>query len=187
MTLADGRVVHGNRPGTVGLPLPGTRVRMVDPATAAELPVGVEGMILVSGPQVMVGYLNRPEATAAVLKDGWYTTGDLGVVDADGFLTITDRLSRFSKIGGEMVPHMAVESAILEVTGADEQTRGRHVAARPQAGRAACGRCTPIWALPADEICRRLQHPGCPGSGFPRPTISSRSRRCRFWARARST
>jgi acyl-[acyl-carrier-protein]-phospholipid O-acyltransferase/long-chain-fatty-acid--[acyl-carrier-protein] ligase len=122
MKLADGRVVHGNRPGTVGLPLPGTAVKVVDVASGAELPPGTEGMILVAGPQVMVGYLNRPEATAKVLKDGWYTTGDLGVLDTEGFLKITDRLSRFSKIGGEMVPHMAIESAIQDVTGTDEQS-----------------------------------------------------------------
>ena len=94
------------------MPLPGTAIKTVDPETGADLPRGTEGMILVKGPQVMVGYLNRPEATAKVLKDGWYTTGDLGYLDADGFLKITDRLSRFSKIGGEMVPHLGVESAI---------------------------------------------------------------------------
>src|SRR5262249_42106416 len=78
MTVADGRVVHGYRAGTVGLPLPGTSVKAVDPVTGADLPPGTEGMIVVSGPQVMVGYLNRPDATAKVVKDGWYTTGDLG-------------------------------------------------------------------------------------------------------------
>jgi acyl-[acyl-carrier-protein]-phospholipid O-acyltransferase / long-chain-fatty-acid--[acyl-carrier-protein] ligase len=121
MTLGDGRVVHGNREGTVGLPLPGTAVKTVDPETGADLPAGTEGMILVSGPQVMVGYLNRPEETAKVLKDGWYTTGDLGVIDADGFLKITDRLSRFSKIGGEMVPHLKIEEALQEGSGASER------------------------------------------------------------------
>ncbi len=118
----DGRTVPGNRLGSVGMPLPGTAVKAVDHDTGADLPRGTEGLILVSGPQVMVGYLGRPEATAKVLKDGWYTTGDLGYVDDDGFLWITDRLSRFSKIGGEMVPHLRVEAAILEATGADESS-----------------------------------------------------------------
>src|SRR5262249_8109213 len=72
--LGDGRTVPGNKLGTVGLPLPGTAIRTIDPETGADLPRGSEGMILVSGPQVMVGYLNRPDATAKVLKDGWYTT-----------------------------------------------------------------------------------------------------------------
>lgn len=118
--LPGGRMVHGNRLGTVGLPLPGTAIKTVDPETRAELPEGAEGMIAVKGPQVMVGYLDRPEATEQVLKDGWYFTGDIGYVDPDGFLKITDRISRFSKIAGEMVPHLAVESAIMGVAGVDE-------------------------------------------------------------------
>lgn len=118
----DGRMVPGNRLGSVGMPLPGTSVKAVDPETGADLPRGTEGLVLVSGPQVMAGYLGRPEATAKVLKDGWYATGDLGYVDADGFLWITDRLSRFSKIGGEMVPHVRVEAALMEATGTDEST-----------------------------------------------------------------
>lgn len=111
----DGRMVPGNRPGTVGMPVPGTLIRTIDPDTGADLPRGAEGIVCVKGPQIMQGYLNRPDATAQVLRDGWYVTGDLGHLDADGFLSITGRLSRFSKIGGEMVPHERVESAILEV------------------------------------------------------------------------
>jgi acyl-[acyl-carrier-protein]-phospholipid O-acyltransferase / long-chain-fatty-acid--[acyl-carrier-protein] ligase len=116
----DGRKIHGNRLGTVGQPMPGTSVKTVDPDTGADLPRGTEGVLAVKGPQVMIGYLNRPEATAQVKKDGWYTTGDLGYVDPDGFIKITDRLSRFSKIAGEMVPHLGVESAIVAASGADE-------------------------------------------------------------------
>jgi acyl-[acyl-carrier-protein]-phospholipid O-acyltransferase/long-chain-fatty-acid--[acyl-carrier-protein] ligase len=155
MTLGDGRVVHGNRPGTVGLPLPGTAVKIVDPETRAELPPGTEGMITVGGPQVMVGYLNRPEATATVLKGGWYTTGDLGVVDADGFLKITDRLSRFSKIGGEMVPHMAVESAIQEVTGSGELNVAVTALPDPKRGERLCVLYTDL-GMPVDEVHHRL-------------------------------
>jgi acyl-[acyl-carrier-protein]-phospholipid O-acyltransferase/long-chain-fatty-acid--[acyl-carrier-protein] ligase len=120
LTTRDGRTVPGNRLGTVGMPLPGTSVRTVDPETGDVLPRGTEGLVEVKGPQVMVGYLNRPEATAKVLRDGWYSTGDLGMLDADGFLTITDRLSRFSKIGGEMVPHLGVEAALMHAAGVDE-------------------------------------------------------------------
>ncbi len=117
--LPGGRTVYGNRLGTVGLPLPGTAIKTTDPDTGEDLPPGTEGVIAVKGPQVMVGYLNRPEATAAVIRDGWYTTGDIGLVDADGFLKITDRISRFSKIAGEMVPHLKIESAIVEITGVE--------------------------------------------------------------------
>jgi acyl-[acyl-carrier-protein]-phospholipid O-acyltransferase/long-chain-fatty-acid--[acyl-carrier-protein] ligase len=120
VTLPDGRKVHGNRPGTVGRLLPGTAVKTIDPETNEDLPKGTEGLVLVKGPQIMLGYLNRPDATNKVLKDGWYNTGDLGYLDADGFLKITGRLSRFSKIAGEMVPHLGVESAIMEAAGVDE-------------------------------------------------------------------
>jgi acyl-[acyl-carrier-protein]-phospholipid O-acyltransferase/long-chain-fatty-acid--[acyl-carrier-protein] ligase len=120
VVMPDGRTLSGNRLGTVGQPLPGTAVKTIDPETGADLPAGTEGVIAVKGPQVMVGYLNRPEATAQVKKDGWYSTGDLGYVDSDGFLKITDRQSRFSKIAGEMVPHLGVEAAIMEATGVDE-------------------------------------------------------------------
>ena len=78
--------------------------------------------MLVRGPNVMQGYLGRPEKTAEVLRDGWYMTGDIAALDEDGFLQITDRLSRFSKIGGEMVPHIKVEERLHELAGATEQT-----------------------------------------------------------------
>ncbi|RKY06421.1 MAG: hypothetical protein DRP65_11795, partial [Planctomycetota bacterium] len=67
------------------------------------------GLLMVKGPNVMLGYLNMEKESAEVLENGWYNTGDIARVDEDGFLTITDRLSRFSKIGGEMVPHVRVE------------------------------------------------------------------------------
>jgi acyl-[acyl-carrier-protein]-phospholipid O-acyltransferase / long-chain-fatty-acid--[acyl-carrier-protein] ligase len=120
ITLPDGRKVPGNRPGTVGRPLPGTAIKTIDPDTGADLPRGAEGMVLVKGPQIMKGYLGKPDATAKVLRDGWYNSGDLGYLDPDGFLKITGRLSRFSKIAGEMVPHLGVESAVMDAAGVDE-------------------------------------------------------------------
>jgi acyl-[acyl-carrier-protein]-phospholipid O-acyltransferase/long-chain-fatty-acid--[acyl-carrier-protein] ligase len=93
--------------------------------------------MLVKGPNVMTGYLNRPEKTAEVLRDGWYVTGDIAQVDESGFITITDRLSRFSKIGGEMVPHLAIEDeylkglhrtdAVLAVTSIPDEKRGERL------------------------------------------------------------
>lgn len=107
-----------NKPGSVGMALPGTRFRIVDPDTNEELPVGEAGMILIGGCQVMVGYLKDPERTAQALIeiDGkrWYRTGDKGYLDEDGFLTIVDRYSRFAKIGGEMVSLGAVEMRIQD-------------------------------------------------------------------------
>lgn len=102
-------------PGTIGRPVPGVAVRIVDPDTRAPRAEGEEGLIEVKGPNVMKGYLGLPQKTAEVLRDGWYSTGDIGVLDRRGFLRITDRLSRFSKVGGEMVPHGRIEEALQEL------------------------------------------------------------------------
>jgi acyl-[acyl-carrier-protein]-phospholipid O-acyltransferase / long-chain-fatty-acid--[acyl-carrier-protein] ligase len=111
----------GAKRGSIGRPLPGITVRIVDPETKAPRPMGEAGLLLVRGPNVMKGYLNRPEKTAEVLQDGWYNTGDIAEEDIDGFIRITDRLSRFSKIGGEMVPHIKVEDKLHELAGVTEQ------------------------------------------------------------------
>jgi acyl-[acyl-carrier-protein]-phospholipid O-acyltransferase/long-chain-fatty-acid--[acyl-carrier-protein] ligase len=102
----------GNKFGSVGHPIPGVAAKVVDRETGEGPLIGREGMLLVKGPNVMQGYLDQPERTAEVIRDGWYVTGDLAVIDDDGFIFITDRVSRFSKIGGEMVPHLKVEEAI---------------------------------------------------------------------------
>ncbi|MEI6084894.1 MAG: acyl-[ACP]--phospholipid O-acyltransferase [Verrucomicrobiota bacterium] len=111
----------GAKRGKIGHPLPGISVRIVDPDTFQPLPVNQPGLLLVRGPNIMKGYLGKPEKTAEVLRDGWYVTGDIATLDEDGFLQITDRLSRFSKIGGEMVPHIKVEEKLHELAGATEQ------------------------------------------------------------------
>jgi acyl-[acyl-carrier-protein]-phospholipid O-acyltransferase/long-chain-fatty-acid--[acyl-carrier-protein] ligase len=92
----------------------------VDCETEETLPTGSTGLLMVKGPSVMLGYLNDPKETARVIKDGWYNTGDIAKIDKDGFLTITDRLSRFSKIGGEMVPHLSIEQVFLNALDTDE-------------------------------------------------------------------
>jgi acyl-[acyl-carrier-protein]-phospholipid O-acyltransferase/long-chain-fatty-acid--[acyl-carrier-protein] ligase len=80
-------------------------------------PVGEEGLLLVDSPSRMLGYLGQPDRTAKVIHEGSYITGDIARLDEDGFLFITDRLSRFSKIGGEMVPHLKVEQALCSLKG----------------------------------------------------------------------
>ncbi|MCL4782760.1 MAG: MFS transporter [Bryobacterales bacterium] len=107
----------GNRPGTVGQPLPGCMTKVVDPDSFEPLPSGSQGLLLVGGPSRMIGYWKQPGKTAEVLRGDWYITGDIGTVDPDGFITLTDRLSRFSKIAGEMVPLLRVEEAIRELSG----------------------------------------------------------------------
>ncbi len=117
----------GAKRGKIGHPLPGISVRIVDPETLLPVPPGQPGLMLVQGPNVMQGYLGLPAKTSEVLlPDGtenkWYVTGDIAAIDVDGFLQITDRLSRFSKIGGEMVPHGKVEDTLHEAAGTTEQT-----------------------------------------------------------------
>jgi acyl-[acyl-carrier-protein]-phospholipid O-acyltransferase/long-chain-fatty-acid--[acyl-carrier-protein] ligase len=131
----------GTKHGTVGLPIPGVAVRIVDPETKEPLPTGQDGMLLVKGPNRMLGYLNQPERTAQVFHGDWYITGDMAKLDEDGFLSITDRLARFSKVGGEMVPHLLVEELISKscqdasgnaapcvVTGLPDERKGEKLA-----------------------------------------------------------
>ncbi|MCX6996112.1 MAG: AMP-binding protein, partial [Kiritimatiellaeota bacterium] len=118
---AGGVFQAGWKESSVGLPLPGVALKVVDPDTGAVLPPGQPGLLLVRGPNVMLGYLGRPDLTAEVLRDGWYNTGDIARMDADGFVSITDRLSRFSKLGGEMVPHGAIEEELQRGLGLSAQ------------------------------------------------------------------
>jgi len=125
----------GNQPWTVGQPLPGVAVKVVDRLTFAPLPANEEGLVLVKGPNQMQGYLGQPTKTAEALREGWYVTGDIGKFDDGGFLSITDRMSRFSKIGGEMVPHLKLEEAVYAiaagchcaVTGVPDDARGERL------------------------------------------------------------
>lgn len=106
------------RPGSVGLPLPGSAFRIVDPQTYEKLPQGEAGMVLIGGLQVMQGYLGEPDKTKQVLIkiEGvtWYISGDKGYIDSDGFLFLVDRYSRFAKVGGEMISLGTVEATLTE-------------------------------------------------------------------------
>jgi len=120
LMIDDGyRVQIGNKPGTVGLPVPGSSFKIVDPTTFKELPTGEAGMVLIGGTQIMKGYVKNEEKTKEVIKtiDGirWYVTGDKGYLDEDGFLSIVDRYSRFAKIGGEMISLGLIEEEISKV------------------------------------------------------------------------
>ena len=124
-------------------------MRIVDPDTREPVPVGTPGLLLVRGPNVMKGYLGKPEKTAEVLRDGWYVTGDIAAEDEDGFLTITDRLSRFSKIGGEMVPHIKIEEKLHELAGADGAEDSSSPACRTEKKASGSWCCT---RLPPEEL-----------------------------------
>ncbi len=118
--IKDGeRVVaqEGHRDNSVGMPPPGVAIRIVDPETGKVLPAGAEGLVLIKGPHVMPGYYRDALRTGEALKDGWYYSGDMGYRDREGFLFLTGRMSRFSKIAGEMVSHGLVEEKLQEVSG----------------------------------------------------------------------
>ncbi|MFH1732296.1 MAG: AMP-binding protein, partial [Planctomycetota bacterium] len=165
----DGQVQVGTKEGTIGQPLPNVVAKIVDPATGQALHAGEEGLLLIKGPSVMLGYLGQPEKTAEVIDDGWYKTGDIARIDEDGFITITDRLSRFSKIGGEMVPHVAVEEAICNVlgTGASE-----HVCVVTSVPDERKGERLAVLhtRLPVSvgELCEKLNDSGLPNLWIPR-------------------
>jgi acyl-[acyl-carrier-protein]-phospholipid O-acyltransferase/long-chain-fatty-acid--[acyl-carrier-protein] ligase len=125
MDTSDWKIQVGHEPGSVGMPLPGTSFKIVDPDTLQELPLGEDGMILISGNQVMLGYLNDPEKTDEVILEQddmrWYITGDKGHLTNAGFLVIVDRYSRFAKLGGEMVSLGAVEEQARDLLGEDSE------------------------------------------------------------------
>ena len=158
----------GGKRGKIGHTLPGISVRIVDPETFEPLPTGQPGLLLVRGPNVMKGYLGRPAETARVLRDGWYVTGDIAAIDQDGFLEITDRLSRFSKIGGEMVPHIRVEEKLHELAASTEQVFA--VTAGPDEKKGE--RLIVLHTLPEDrlKVClENLSTAGLPNLWTPRP------------------
>jgi len=115
--VLEGRTQVGTKPGSVGHPIPGVAAKVVNQHTGEGPLLNQEGLLLVKGPNLMSGYLHQPARTAEVIKDGWYVTGDIARIDDDGFIFITDRLSRFSKIGGEMVPHIKIEDTINDILG----------------------------------------------------------------------
>jgi acyl-[acyl-carrier-protein]-phospholipid O-acyltransferase / long-chain-fatty-acid--[acyl-carrier-protein] ligase len=157
-----------DRAGTVGKTIPGVRTKVIDHETGKDLPTGESGMLLVSGPNVMQGYYKMPEQTAKVMRDGWYVTGDMGMIDADGFIHITGRLSRFSKIGGEMVPHIRVEELLQTLMSQDDEKLAVAVAAVPDARK---GERLIVLHLPTDkpieEILKQLAAEGLPNLWIP--------------------
>jgi acyl-[acyl-carrier-protein]-phospholipid O-acyltransferase/long-chain-fatty-acid--[acyl-carrier-protein] ligase len=161
---------RGCKEGTVGKPLPGVEAKVTHVETGEVLGPNQAGLLWVRGPNVMQGYLAQPELTAQVLRDGWYCTGDLARIDEEGFVQITGRLSRFSKIGGEMVPHAGVEEAIARIVKADPDEVVVAVTALPDARKGE--RLVAVhkpWPQSALEICQALRAEGLPPIWIPSP------------------
>jgi acyl-[acyl-carrier-protein]-phospholipid O-acyltransferase / long-chain-fatty-acid--[acyl-carrier-protein] ligase len=159
------------REETVGRPAQGVRVEVRDPDTGAVLGTGERGVLWVTGPHVMLGYLNQPDQTAAVLQDGWYNTGDVVTIDEDGFITIVGRESRFAKVGGEQVPFAAIEEVLATLTGGNEDGTPRAVVtAVPDeaSGERLVVVHTPLNQSP-DELVKGLADAGLPRLFIPAP------------------
>jgi len=155
----------GTKVGTVGHPIPGVAVKVVDVETGEPIKTGAEGLLLVRGPNRMLGYLNAPEKTREVFRNGWYVTGDIATIDDEGFIRLTDRLSRFSKIAGEMVPHLKIEEAIAEALG----DPGCVVVAVPDESRGE--RLVAFYTrhdVPADVLWQRLGESSLPKLWIPK-------------------
>lgn len=165
-----GATQTGCREGSVGRPLAGVSAKVIDLETGDDLGVGKSGMLLIKGPNVMKGYLSQPEKTTQVIRDGWYATGDVAEIDADGFIKITGRQSRFSKIGGEMVPHIRVEEEIARALELDDAGVALAVTAvpDPKKGERLVVLHTGLPQPPA-SICHRLSEAGLPPLWIPSP------------------
>ena len=183
-------------------PLPGIIVKIVDLESGDDLGLDQPGMLLVTGPNVMQGYLGQPELTAEVIRDGWYVTGDVALIDADGFIRITGRISRFSKLGGEMVPHIRVEEAIREdarrsdedelavaVTAVPDPKKGETAGGAPHRGwPARRSRSAARWREAGCRRCGSLARQFLPGRSDPRARHrQARSAAVRELARARAS
>ncbi|MDR2345660.1 MAG: AMP-binding protein [Planctomycetaceae bacterium] len=164
------------REGTIGRPFSNLEARITNPETDEILPVDTVGMLQIKGPTVMKGYFKEKEKTDAVLKNGWYSTGDIAKIDKDGFIWITGRLSRISKIGGEMVPHSLIEEEIEKII---NETKNEQELEQAEIS-------TAVTAVPDEargeriivllrenvkitpqEICKKLQLSGIPNLWIP--------------------
>jgi acyl-[acyl-carrier-protein]-phospholipid O-acyltransferase/long-chain-fatty-acid--[acyl-carrier-protein] ligase len=158
----------GNRIGTIGQTLPGIAAKIVDSETYEELPFGHDGMLLVTGANIMVGYHGKPEKTASVIRDGWYVTGDVGHMDPDGFITLTGRESRFAKVGGEMVPLEKVEEELhaalsttdryLAVTAIPDEAKGERLIVLH----------LPLQGVDVRQLCGRMSERNLPNLWLPK-------------------
>ncbi len=154
--------------GTVGRPMPGVAVRVVNPQTFEALGPGQDGMLLVKGPGVMAGYLGEPELTRQALwDDGWYITGDIAKLDEDGFITITDRVSRFSKVAGEMVSHVHLEELLHHALGSMDQRLVVTSVSDAQKGERFVVLHLEL-GLDLDELLKRVRSYGLPALWVPR-------------------
>ena len=157
--------------GSIGPSLIGVCAKVVDPSTFELMPENTDGLLIVTGAIVMRGYLNDPEKTKEVIRDGWYITGDIARMNRRGFITITGRLSRFSKIAGEMVPHELVERELNNILQPVDRLLAVCGAADPDPGRGErlLVFYTDSERLAPELVVRELRERGIPNLWIPRP------------------
>jgi len=157
----------GNKPGTIGQPLPGVAARIVHAESQEPLAVGQDGLLLIYGANVMKGYLGRPEQTASVVRDGWYVTGDIARFDDDGFLTITGRLSRFAKVGGEMVPLERLEDEMHAILNTSDRLCAVAAVPDEKRGERLVVLHLSLNGVTVTQVCDQLSSKGLPNLWVP--------------------
>lgn len=156
------------KPGCIGPALPGVCAKIVDPATFELMPENTDGLLIVRGAIVMMGYLGEPEKTAEVIRDGWYITGDIAKMDRNGFISITGRFSRFTKIAGEMVPHELVEREINNILLPDERIIAVSGGEDPRRGEKLVVFYTDRERVKPEELVRKLREANIPNLWIPK-------------------
>ncbi len=156
------------RHGSVGKLAPGMAAQIRDPESGAPMTLADVGMLWLRGPNIFEGYLDDPKRTAEVLQDGWFKTGDLGRFDEDGFLFIEGRLSRFSKIGGEMAPHETIESKIYEALELPKDERVIAITAVPDEAKGEALVLLATRDIDSSELRTKLTAAGLPNLWIPR-------------------
>jgi acyl-[acyl-carrier-protein]-phospholipid O-acyltransferase/long-chain-fatty-acid--[acyl-carrier-protein] ligase len=157
----------GNKPGTIGRPIPGVAARIVDPDTFEPLSANKEGLLLIYGGNVMMGYLGKPELTQRAIREGWYVTGDIGKFDEDGFITLTGRLARFAKIGGEMVPLERIEEELNAILGSADRLCAVTSVPDEKRGERVVVLHVPLNGMDIRQLCQHLGRRGLPNLGLP--------------------
>lgn len=166
--LPTDSVQPSNRRGSVGKLAPGIAARIRHPETDADLSLHDTGMLWLRGPNIFEGYLDDPKRTAEVLVDRWFKTGDLARFDEDGFCIIEGRLSRFSKIGGEMVPHETVEAKINEVLALPKDERAIAIAGIPDEAKGEALVLLAARDIDSAELRKKLSEAGVPNLWIPK-------------------
>jgi acyl-[acyl-carrier-protein]-phospholipid O-acyltransferase/long-chain-fatty-acid--[acyl-carrier-protein] ligase len=158
----------GNKPGTIGMPVPGVAARIVHRDTLQDVPQGQEGFLIMYGANVMKGYLGRDDLTQKKIIDGgWYITGDLAFLDPEGFITITGREERFAKVGGEMVPLEKVEEELHQILGTNDKICAVTAIADIKKGERIIVLHVPLPETTPLELWKKLNDRGLPNIYIP--------------------